>query len=398
MLEVSNIILDNEMDLPLTHKRAVSIGQYLGLSLSTQTTFATAVSEICRVVLEKTLDNVLSFCLSQEDVRWFLIATIKTSDRTITEGSEELKYARRLIPVLEVKRNDDGTVIDLKLGLPRTAQINKSKINLLIQHIKSTVPASSYEGIKQRNLELANLAEEREEQLRLSNILNTKKSEFLSIASHELRTPLTVIKAYAQVAKSLKDKDPKRLGEYLDKINQQASKVNTLIQQLMDLSKIENDKVDFKMERVEFNRYLSEVITSMEYSHPNHAIITTWSEPVHLTLDKLRIEQVLTNLISNAAKYSAAGNNITVKVDVSTPENLTVSVTDQGIGVSKKDLAKVFDKFFRVESVAQKVAGLGMGLYITTRIIKEHHGKIWVDSVEGEGSTFYFSLPLNLIG
>jgi signal transduction histidine kinase len=394
MHEISSITLDNEMDLPLTHKRAVSIGQYLGLSLSTQTTFATAVSEVCRVVLEKTFDNVLSFCLAQDDVRWVLVVSIKSADCSITQGSEELKYARRLVPVLEVMQHTDHVVIELRLGLPRTVQINRARIRQLVQHIKESMPVSPYEDIKQRNQELTNLAGEREEQLRLSNILNNKKSEFLSIASHELRTPLTVIKAYAQVAKTLQHKDPQRLSEYLDKISQQATKVNALIQQLMDLSKIENDKVDYRMEKVEFNKFLSDILSSIEYSYPNHPVSVQSANPVYLMLDKLRIEQVIVNLVGNAAKYSASGKGISIKIDLSTPDILIIAVTDQGIGISKKDLAKVFEKFFRADDVIQKVAGMGMGLYITTRIVKEHKGKIWADSIEGQGSTFYFSLPL----
>ncbi|WP_158825467.1 sensor histidine kinase [Mucilaginibacter lacusdianchii] len=394
MLEISSITLDNEMDLPLTHKRAVSIGQYLGLSISTQTTFATSVAEVCRVVLEKTFDNVLSFYLESDSVRWFLIASIKSADQSITERSEELKYARRLIPVLNVSTAGEHTVIELRLGMPRNLQISRTKANQLIQYMKEAMPVSPYEDIKQRNQELSNLAEEREEQLRLSTILNNKKSEFLSIASHELRTPLTVIKAYAQVAKSLQNKDPERLSEYLDKISQQASKVNVLIQQLMDLSKIENDKVDYRMENVEFNKFLSDVLSTIEFSYPNHSIALHSSNPIYLSLDKLRIEQVIINLVGNAAKYSAAGKSITINVDISVPNKVTVSVADEGMGISKKDLAKIFDKFFRSDDVTQKVAGLGMGLYITTGIIKEHKGKIWADSVEGQGSTFYFSLPL----
>ncbi|MBS7564432.1 HAMP domain-containing histidine kinase [Mucilaginibacter sp. Bleaf8] len=393
MLEISSITLDNEMDLPLTHKRAAIIGQQLGLSLSTQTTFATAVSEVCRVVLERTLENLLSFYLEDNSDRWFLIATIRTAKTALNKHAEEFKYAHRLVPILEVRHQDGHTFIDLKLGLPRTVQLTKLKVNKLIQYMQNSITITPYEEIKQKNQELINLAGEREEQLRLSNILNAKKSEFLSIASHELRTPLTVIKAYAQVAKTLKD--PNRLVEYLDKIDQQASKVNVLIQQLMDLSKIENDKVDYRMERVDFNKFLSDVVTSAELSNPNHHISLELAHPVHPSMDRLRIEQVLVNLIGNAAKYSASGKNITVKVDVSIPHLLTVSVADQGVGISKKDLSKVFEKFFRADGVTKNVAGLGMGLYITTRIIKEHNGKIWAESTEGQGSTFYFSLPTN---
>lgn len=259
--------------------------------------------------------------------------------------------------------------------------------------MQELIPESPYEEIKQKVKELSSIAEEKDEQLRLASFLNEKKSEFLSIASHELKTPLTVIKVYAQVARSLKDKDINKMVEYLDKIDQQATKVNNLVQQLLDLTKIENDKVNYRMEEVDLAAFLKEVLDSISYSHPNHPIVLKPFKDISLSLDKLRIEQVIVNLVSNAAKYSPNGKAITVEVDASSNQALTIGVTDQGIGLSEENLTKVFDKFFRAEDVIQKISGLGMGLYITTRIIKEHKGKIWAVSQEGKGSTFYFSLP-----
>lgn len=394
MLEISSINLENEMDLPLTNKRAVNITKYLGLTLSTQTTFATGVAEVCRAVLEKTLNSTLYFKADNHDGRWFLEAQIITDTNLLTEGSQELKYARRLIPVISIEADKGTTLIHLRLGLPQSVQLGGGRLSQLIQHIKTTIPVSAYEEIKLRNQELFTLAEEREEQLRLVSMLNEKKSEFLSIASHELKTPLTVIKAYAQIGKTFKDKDPGKMADYMDKINDQATKVNSLIHQLLDVAKIEANKADYRLERVEFTGFLEDVLASTGFSHPGHPLAQRLGEPVWIDLDKLRIEQVMINLVGNAAKYSPGGNTITVSLLHQEPGYITVAVTDEGIGLSKDNITKVFDKFFRAEDVAQKVSGLGMGLYITSRIVKEHHGKIWVESEENKGSTFYFTLPL----
>jgi signal transduction histidine kinase len=392
MLEVLSINLDNELDLPLTHRKAATITKYIGLTLSTQTTFATAVSEVCRAVLEKTLNSVLSFRLRREDNRWFLSARI-TTDSHFTDNSEELKYAKRLIPVLEVKQEGAQTIILLKLGIPKLVRISRDMGVRLAEHLKNTSADSPYEEIKLRNQELFNLTEQKDQELKLAAMLDEKKSEFLSIASHELRSPLTLIKAYAQLGKSFEHKDPAKMASYLDKISQQATKVNVLIQHLLDVSKIENNKLEYQMEPINLNSFLTDVMSDVRLSHPTHTITTHTEGVGNAILDKLRIEQVIVNLVNNAVKYSAKGKQIAVNMLIQ-PNQVVISVKDEGIGLSPENLSRVFEKFFRADEVAQRISGLGMGLYITTHIVKGHHGRIWAESKENEGSTFSFSLPL----
>jgi signal transduction histidine kinase len=391
MLEIVNINLDNELDLPLTHRRALAITKYVGLPISTQTTFSTAISEAARAVMEKTLGSLLSFRFRKEDQRWFLNARI-TTEAAFTEESKELKYARRLIPVLEVSQDKGKTIINLKLGLPRSSKISGDMASRLCDHIKSTASESPYEEIKQRNQELYTLSEQQEEKLRLAALLNEQKSDFLSIASHELRSPLTLIKAYAQMGKTFQDKDPQKMGEYLEKINQQASKVNTLIQQLLDVAKIENHKIEYRFETVDVYAYLQEILEAASLLHTSHIIVGDINLQASVNIDRLRMEQVFVNLIGNAVKYSGKGKQITVTAQQE-GEKVIFNIQDQGIGLSPGNLTKVFDKFFRAEEVAQNVSGLGMGLFITSRIVQGHHGHIWVESKENEGSVFSFSLP-----
>jgi len=392
MVEIVSINLDNELDLPLTHKRAVAITKYMGLTMSTQTTFATAVSEACRAVLEKTLNSVLSFRLKKEDLRWFLSARI-TTDAAFAGHSEELKYAKRLIPILEVEPHGDNTIIMLKLGLPRSTRVSGDMSSRLAEHIKTLAAESPYEGIKMRNQELSTLTVQKDEQLRMAFMLNEKKSEFLSIASHELRSPLTLIKAYAQIGKSFVGKDPEKMATYLDKINQQATKVNTLIQQLLDVSKIDNSKLEYQLERIDLNEFMTEVMDAVVLSNPTHTITLNLANPGYVNIDKLRIEQVLINLVGNAVKYSDKDKPVSITL-TNGEDSITVSIKDEGVGLSEENLSKVFDKFFRAEDMASKTSGLGMGLYITNHIVKGHQGTIWAESKEQEGSTFSFSLPL----
>lgn len=393
MAEISNILLENEMDLPLTHKRAASITKLLKLTLSTQATFATSVSELCRAVIEKSLVNVLSFGLTEIDGRWYLSATV-TTEGTFNQDSEELKYARRLVPIMQVEKNGDKTVITLKLGLPKSLRISADAVARLKESILASIPLSPYAEIKRRNIELINLAEEREEQLRLLNYINEQKSEFLSIASHELKTPLTIIKSYAQIGKRLKDTDPEKMAEFMDKIDHQATKVNRLIEQMLELTRIENNQLDYQLEEVELACFVSDVINSLRSLYPQHQILTAFSVKPKVMIDKLRIEQVLINLLSNAVKYSNERTVITVSIDVIAGNSIKVSIKDHGIGLSKANLGKIFEKFFRAEEAAQKVSGLGMGLYITSKIVKNHKGELWAESEEQVGSTFSFSLPM----
>ncbi|GAB2684701.1 hypothetical protein GCM10027037_02430 [Mucilaginibacter koreensis] len=392
MLEIVNINLDNELDLPLTHRRALAITKYVGLPASTQTTFATAISEAARAVMEKNLGSQLSFRFKKEDNRWFLNACI-TTEAVFTPDSKELKYARRLIPVLDVIKDNNKTILHLTLGLPRSTRISGDMTSRLSDHIKKSASESPYEEIKQRNQELYTLSEQQEEKLRLAALLNEQKSDFLSIASHELRSPLTLIKAYAQMGKAFEGKDPKKVGEFLDKINLQASKVNTLIQQLLDVAKIENHKIEYRFETVDVKVYLQEILEAARLLHASHVIVENIDLSASIDIDRLRMEQVFVNLIGNAVKYSEKGKTITITArhDVN---KVVFNVQDQGIGLSPENLTKVFDKFFRAEEVAQNVSGLGMGLFITSRIVQGHQGHIWVESKENEGSVFSFSLPV----
>jgi signal transduction histidine kinase len=153
--------------------------------------------------------------------------------------------------------------------------------------------------------------------------------------------------------------------------------------------------LEYKMESTDFNSYLHQTIEDLKHLIPYHKLHTNFALTMTLSIDQLRIEQVLSNLLSNAAKYSAHQTNIYINTCVEEDARLVVlSVTDEGIGIDEEGLIKVFEKFHRQAEVIGKQSGLGMGMYIASEIIHAHSGKIWVDSKKGIGSTFYISLPL----
>lgn len=234
----------------------------------------------------------------------------------------------------------------------------------------------------------------KEAQLLQAKLLEEKKDEFISIASHELKTPLTTIKAYAQLASNLcKDKCPEPVQQYLLKVDQYAAKLNFLINELLDVSRIHAGKLRLTQTEVATDSFFAEVLASMQQITQEHKIILQENEAAKVKIDTLRLEQVITNLVSNAAKYSPGKDTILVNSIVK-DSSVVVSFTDFGIGIPKEKINKIFDRFYRVDEVSKDFSGLGIGLFISSEIIKQHGGKIWAESKEMEGSTFYFSLPI----
>lgn len=382
------------MDLVLAHKRSMKVAERLGLTTSTQTTFATAVSEIARTVIEHTDSGELSIGLEQNKQRYALKANVAfDNDVHFTNDDAGFYYAQKLVPEFNLTENKTGNLIEMKIGLPRSLKLDPGKIASLKKFFAEEAPLNAYEEIKQRNLSLNKLAEEQEEELRRSKIVDEKKTEFISVASHEIKTPITIIKAYTQIAKGLKDQCSDQVKSILDKIDGQSSKLLTLVQQLLDISKMENGHLQYELEPVELNTYLLNIVAVMRNILPHHTVETEIGDEVLVNIDKLRMEQVFSNLIGNAAKYSDKGTHIKIECSVFDGDFIKVAVSDKGIGMSPQSIQSIFDKFYRDKDVIKTHSGLGMGLYIASKIITDHGGKIWVESAEKVGSTFFFTIP-----
>jgi PAS domain S-box-containing protein len=226
--------------------------------------------------------------------------------------------------------------------------------------------------------------------------LSRLKDEFLSIASHELRTPVTSIKGYTQLAKTLiKENDLATSEEYLDTALDQIDRMSRLILELLDVSRIETGKLEMRREPIEWAQFVRDVVrrhhtaVSDRRFHLNVPEITAV-----ITGDRDRLQQVLGNLLENAVKYSPEGSEILVSVETR-DEQVITSVSDRGIGIPTDELNQVFERFHRGRQVSStNYGGLGLGLYITKQIVERHSGTIWVESKEGVGTTFSFSLPL----
>ncbi|GCE50810.1 PAS domain S-box-containing protein [Thermosporothrix hazakensis] len=227
--------------------------------------------------------------------------------------------------------------------------------------------------------------------------LERQKDEFLGIASHELKTPVTSIKAYTQLLeRRFRKAGDERASELLKKMDMQLNKLTSLIADLLDVTRIESGKLLFHPAPFDYNSLIQEVIEEAQRTTTRHTILQELGPSVTLTGDRERIGQVLTNLLTNAIKYSPKADTIYVKTELK--DNMVItSVLDFGIGIPAEKQQHLFQRFYRVEGETQMTyPGLGLGLYISAEFVKRHHGTIWVQSEEGKGTTFSFSLPLSL--
>jgi signal transduction histidine kinase len=224
--------------------------------------------------------------------------------------------------------------------------------------------------------------------------LNKRKDEFLNFSSHELKNPVASAKAYAQLLeRQLRKTSDNSNADLAAKINFQIDRITNLINDLMDISKIEAGMLSFNLTEFDADELVSRTVSDLKMLSNGNKILLKGKCGVRLYADKERLNQVLTNFITNALKYSPSGSDIITEIKKDR-DVLIFSVKDFGMGIPKDKQDEVFNKYFRTEDGERKADGLGLGLYISKKIIESHNGSIWLESEEGKGSTFYFSVPL----
>lgn len=247
--------------------------------------------------------------------------------------------------------------------------------------------------------------------------LERVKSEFISIVSHELRTPLTPIKnALSILASGRCGQLEENAMKFVDMAKRNVENLTNIINDILDINKIEAGKMDFNYKLMNIHSVIENVKTNFDCVAKEHEILFNTDEQENLPdiyADSQRLGQVLTNLVSNAIKFTPKGKNITIKSELKNANEISanphfenelktlegnyiiVSVIDEGIGIKESDLIKTFDKFTQIEnSLSRKVGGTGLGLPIAKQLIKAHKGTIWCDSEENIGSSFHFALPV----
>lgn len=220
--------------------------------------------------------------------------------------------------------------------------------------------------------------------------LSQKKDEFIALASHELKTPLTSMSGFLQIMQKTVPEGLTR--NFLDKAVRQLEKLNILVNDLFDISKVRAGKLQFYFEDFDLGVLIREICETFEQSVPDHAFAYELDGDLLMNGDKIRMEQVISNLIGNAVKYAPQSPKIDIRAENKGNE-IVVSVIDYGAGISKENQSQIFTQFYRIRGGDRHISGLGLGLYITKEIIERHGGRIWVDSEHGKGASFIFALP-----
>ena len=222
-----------------------------------------------------------------------------------------------------------------------------------------------------------------------------QKDFFISMASHELKTPITTTKGYIQILMSkYQNNGDAFLNNSLETVNKQIITLTTLITELLDLSKIKAGSLQLMKEQFYITGLINEIVKDLQHTSPDCVIDFTEREDASVFADKGRIGQVIINFLTNAIKYSPSCKEIAISSKVAN-NMVSVAVKDGGIGINKSDQQKIFERFYRVAGKDEKTfPGFGIGLFIAAEIIQRHEGKIGVASEPGNGSVFYFSLPL----
>jgi signal transduction histidine kinase len=226
--------------------------------------------------------------------------------------------------------------------------------------------------------------------------LNRLKSEFLAFASHQVKAPMAVVKGYAELIYEGIENVPEQAKDFAKKIKESVDNLLVLIEEFMDYRRIEEGGLEFNFEKLDIISLIREIVEKMKLLAMEKNLSLDFEskfDSLVMNVDKLRFPQVVQNLIDNAIKYTKEGW-VKVKVDKEDNEVL-ISVSDSGIGMSKELQQKLFGQFVRDPSIKKEIRGTGLGLYIAKHIVEAHHGKIWAESEGiGKGSTFYIKLPI----
>lgn len=246
---------------------------------------------------------------------------------------------------------------------------------------------------------LENLTTKLEEANETLKKLDEAKSEFISIASHQLRTPISIIKGFSSM---LQEGNygalPEKAKEVVGKIGTSTERLNRLINDLLDLSRMEGGKMQFNWESISLTDLIASVAEELKPVADQNQLELRWRPPqdkLYVRADQEKLRQVILNLIDNAIKYTLKGY-VEIKLEKTKAGSARLSVKDTGIGMDKEELALIFGKFVRGKKVPRLwTEGVGLGLYIAKKIIEEHKGNVWAESEgKGKGSAFFVEIPV----
>jgi len=227
-----------------------------------------------------------------------------------------------------------------------------------------------------------------------------ERREFVANVSHELRTPLTTMRSYLEALADGSWQDENIAPHFINVVQTETERMIRLVNDLLSLSKMDSKDYQLNKEVVEFNSFFHRIIDRFEMSKSQNVKFIRYipETPYFVEIDTDKLTQVIDNIISNAIKYSPDGGNIRFGFTVQ-GNMLKVMISDDGMGIPKENLGKIFDRFYRVDKARSRaMGGTGLGLAIAKEMIKAHNGTIWAESEEGVGTTIFFTLPYEIDG
>lgn len=222
---------------------------------------------------------------------------------------------------------------------------------------------------------------------------NEQRDDMISFASHELRNPIANMVLCTELLEdTIEEGNKEEANDYLERIKSNINRLNKIISELHDATKAGSGQLQIEKQPFHFEDMVNESIETVKLLHPAYSIIKTGAADIRVNADRYRLMQVMTNYLSNAIKYSFRSHKVWVHLQTQQGQVIT-EVRDEGVGISEDQLPFVFNRYFRAPKTIN-VEGLGLGLYLSSEIIKAHGGRVWLESKEGVGSTFYFSIPV----
>jgi signal transduction histidine kinase len=285
----------------------------------------------------------------------------------------------------------------------RCTQEDLDLLITIASHIAVAIDnAQAYQALEHLTLTLEQRVQQRTQELQTANErlveLDKLRAAFVSIVSHELRTPMTSIKGYVEnMLEGLTGPLTDRQSYYLTRVKFNVERLTRMLNQLLDLSRIEAGRVDLQLAPMSMPDLAQDVLEGLQSLAQKKAItlaMQTEGTVPPIQGDRDKLHQVLTNLVGNAIKFTPQGGEVRVEVTALSEGLVRVCVADTGCGIAPHEVEKVFEKFYRGETAPQDAVGAGLGLPITKHLVELHGGRIWVDSMLGAGSLFYFTVPI----
>jgi signal transduction histidine kinase len=219
-----------------------------------------------------------------------------------------------------------------------------------------------------------------------------EREDVIGFVAHELRNPLAnLVLCNEIISEAIKENNLEEINDITQRSKNNVSRLNKMIAELYDATRINSGNLKLDISTFNFEEMINEAIDTVEVLQPSYNIIVKGEGNIEVSGDRYRLIQVVTNYLSNGIKYSNGKTDVILTM-YKDNKTITVSVKDEGLGISAKQLPYIFERFFRAEKT-KNLEGIGLGLYLCRQIIHAHNGRVWAESEEGKGSTFYFSIP-----